>query len=218
MKKKFGDKSVPVHFASGTFLLTIGSLEWLAVDGARPELGLVPLMHISFLLLHAASSIGFAPAARPWTLARSGSQASWPRVSMLLDPAKPGAGRVLEPLPSGEDLHKAVSGTCSGSGLSVVFFSSRQCAACRSFLPRLRRLAATTGDGTTRFFHMEHSARTKEAFQYHEVTEVPTFILFDGDGNLVASKSGLSPSDWGAVRMLIESHADGCATEGAWSM
>jgi thiol-disulfide isomerase/thioredoxin len=125
---------------------------------------------------------------------------------------------LLEPLPSGEDLMNAVSGTCSSGNLSVVFFSSRQCAACRAFLPKLRKLAATLSTETTRFFYLEHSALTKEAFKYHEVTEVPTFMLFDGEGDLVASKSGLSPSDWGEVRTMIERCAERCATEAAWGM
>jgi hypothetical protein len=40
----------------------------------------------------------------------------------------------------------------------------------------------------------------------------------DGHGDIVVSRSGLSPTDWGEVRMLIESHANSCATEGEWGM
>ena len=120
-------------------------------------------------------------------------------------------GQLLEPLPTPKELYDAVS---TQTGLAVVLFSSRQCALCRALLPRVRRMAATLPD--VRFFAIDHSAATDEAFKYHEVTQVPSFILFDGAGNVVDSMSGLTPSDWGAFKQLVEQHADGCRN--GWGM
>eukprot|EP00967_Tisochrysis_lutea_P117288 scaffold189568_cov28-Tisochrysis_lutea.AAC.1 len=132
-----------------------------------------------------------------------------------------GRMQLIEPLPSPEDFFEAVSGCwdgegCTTEGLAVVFFSSRQCATCRAFLPRLKRLAASLPQ--TKFYYIEHSEVTAEAFKYHEITEVPSFILFDGTGDINGSMSGLSPADWGDLQSLVEQHSHGCSKNTAWGM
>ena len=111
--------------------------------------------------------------------------------------------QLLEPLPSPKELYEAVSGFPSVEGLSVVLFSSRQCGLCRGLLPRVRKLAATHGD--VRFFSLEHSSKTDEAFLFHEVTTVPSFILFDGSGSIVDSMTGLTLSDFGKFKAMVVS-------------
>lgn len=124
---------------------------------------------------------------------------------------RPGA-QLLEALPSHEELQAAIRSGCTDGGLTVVLFGSKQCASCRAMLPRTRRLAAALP--CVRFFYVEHGPSTEDAFLWYEVTKAPSFIIFDGQGEIVDSKSGLSPSDWGDFRKAVESYAE-CEPWGA---
>ena len=93
-------------------------------------------------------------------------------------------------------------------GISVVLFGSKQCAACRALLPRTRRLAAARRD--VRFFSLESSKTTAEAFQFHEITAVPTFLVLDASGAILETRAGLTLAEWPAFRSHVEALADSC--------
>jgi len=114
----------------------------------------------------------------------------------------------VQQIPSPAELRAAVTASACEGGISVVLFGSKQCAACRALLPRTRRLAAARRD--VRFFSLESSKATAEAFQYHEITAVPTFLVLDASGAILETRAGLALAEWPAFRSHVEALADSC--------
>ena len=128
--------------------------------------------------------------------------------SALMSTASHGTTSLVRPLPSPEELRAAVTASACEVGISVVLFGSKQCAACRALLPRTRRLAAARRD--VRFFSLESSKTTAEAFQFHEITAVPTFLVLDASGAILETRAGLALAEWPAFRSHVEALADSC--------
>jgi len=159
-----------------------------------------PVVTLS-LLLGLASASAFTVLKRPLL--------PHAHASALMSTASHRATSLVRPLPSPEELRAAVAASACEGGISVVLFGSKQCAACRALLPRTRRLAAARRD--VRFFSLESSKTTAEAFQFHEITAVPTFIVFDGAGAILEMRAGLALSDWPDFCSTVESLADSCS-------
>jgi len=71
------------------------------------------------------------------------------------------------------------------SARKAVLFGARSCSACRRLMPRIQRLAAERP--LMRFFYIEQTVMTRDAFQAHGVRWLPTLAVFDERGEQVSS-------------------------------
>jgi len=71
------------------------------------------------------------------------------------------------------------------SARKAVLFGAKSCSACRRLMPRIQRLAAERP--FMRFFYIEQTVMTRDAFQAHGVRWLPTLAVFDERGEQVSS-------------------------------
>ena len=84
-------------------------------------------------------------------------------------------GSAVETLALSTELHKALGS--SDRRCIFVLFGKRQCGACRALLPRIKQVASKR-QATSRFLHIDLCRTTKDAFDTHNISIVPTLAVF----------------------------------------
>merc|ERR1712137_985999 len=92
---------------------------------------------------------------------------------------------------------QAVNERITSDQPSVLFFGARWCASCRALQNRMRRLAGSTAN----VFFVDHG-ESKEAFEEHEISAVPTFAFFER-GALTERWSRVTHREWRALEEAI---------------
>ena len=96
--------------------------------------------------------------------------------SMSISPAAAELG-VLREVRTGNQLCAATDPALGAPDLSVVFFSTRSCPACRRLEPQVRRLAARWP--SLRFVRVTRTGFDADAFELHGVRIAPSFLVME---------------------------------------
>merc|ERR1712110_289948 len=96
---------------------------------------------------------------------------------------------------------QAVNERITSDQPSVLFFGARWCASCRALHNRMRRLAGSTAN----VFFVDYD-ESKEAFEEHEISAVPTFAFFES-GALTERWSRVTHREWRALEEAIRLRA-----------
>jgi len=95
---------------------------------------------------------------------------------------------------------QAVNERITSAEPSILFFGARWCASCRALQNRLKRLAAAN------VFFVDYD-ESKETFEEHEISAVPTFSFFDERGALTEQWSRVTHRDWRELEEAIRMRA-----------
>ena len=96
--------------------------------------------------------------------------------SMSISPAAAELG-VLREVRTGNQLCAATDPALGAPDISVVFFSTRSCPACRRLEPQVRRLAARWP--SLRFVRVTRTGFDADAFELHGVRIAPSFLVME---------------------------------------
>ena len=121
-------------------------------------------------------------------------------------PAVLNGEKLVETLELSSELKRALSDDADDRR-TVVLFGKRQCGACRALLPRVKHVALKQ-KATTRYLHIDLTPSTKDAFDEHDISIVPTLATFDSSGKLVEA---LCPAGFSvaALRKALDGHSWG---------